>query len=148
MKDKNLALERFLALDLHLLALDSAAAPPINFAGLILIIEREIGVLLEDANLAHPLRADPARGDVGDAAVLETQPRIGDVFAPAQDRHADGIDRLHRRPNEMQNNFQIVNHEIEHDADVGAAIRKRRKPVRLDEARMRQARLERAQAPD
>src|SRR5438105_1160447 len=45
----------------------------------------------------------------------------------------------------MQNYFQVVDHEIEHHADIGAAIRKWRKPMRLDEARMREARLERAQ---
>src|SRR5438105_11889848 len=45
----------------------------------------------------------------------------------------------------MQDYFQVVNHEIEHHADVGAPIRKWRKPMRLDEARMREARLERAE---
>ena len=55
-KGKDLALERFLFFDLNLGALDSAADLAINFAGLVLIIEREIGVLLEDTNLAHPLR--------------------------------------------------------------------------------------------
>ena len=45
----------------------------------------------------------------------------------------------------MQNDFQIVDHEIEHDADVGAAIWIRRKAMRFDEARMGQPRLERAQ---
>src|SRR5712691_7433106 len=45
----------------------------------------------------------------------------------------------------MQNDFQVVNHEIEHDTDVGAPIWKRREPMRLDKARMRQTRLERAQ---
>src|SRR4030095_1732387 len=45
----------------------------------------------------------------------------------------------------MQNDFQVVDHEIEDDANVSAAIWKRRKAMRLDEARMGQARLERAQ---
>ena len=88
---------------------------------------------------------DAARGDVGHATILETDARVGDVFAPAQDRDADGIDRLHGRPNEMQNNFEIVNHEVEHDPDVGAAIWERRKPMRFDEARMGQARFQRAE---
>ena len=120
----------------------------INFASLVLIIEREICVLLEDTDLAHPLGTDPTRGDVRDAPILETEARVGDVFAPAQDRHANRINRLHRRPDEMQNDFQVVDHEIEHDTDVGAAIRKRRKPMRFDETRMGQTCLERAQARD
>ena len=45
----------------------------------------------------------------------------------------------------MQNDFQVVDHEIEHDADVGAAIRERRKPMRFDETRMGQPCFERAQ---
>ena len=118
---------------------------PIHFAALILIIEREIGVLLEDADLPHLLGADPAGGDVRHAAILETEPRIRDVFAAAQDRHADGVDRLHGRTDEMQNDFEIVDHQVEHDSDIGAAIRIRRKPMRLDEARIRQAFFQRAQ---
>jgi hypothetical protein len=39
------------------------------------------------------------------------------------------------------NDFQVVNHEIEHDTDVGAAIWKRRKAMRFNEARMGQTRL-------
>ena len=54
---------------------------------------------------------------------LETQPRVGDVFAPAQHRHPHGIDICQGRTDQMQNDFQIVNHEIEHDADLRAAIR-------------------------
>ena len=45
----------------------------------------------------------------------------------------------------MQNDFEIVNHQIEHDADVGAAIWIRRESMRFDETRMHQSRLERAQ---
>src|SRR5947209_8833345 len=45
----------------------------------------------------------------------------------------------------MQNDLEIVNHQIEHDADVGAAIWIRRESMRFDETRMRQSRLERAQ---
>ena len=45
----------------------------------------------------------------------------------------------------MQNDFQVVDHEIEHDTDVGAAIWKRRKAMRFNEARMGEQCLERAQ---
>ncbi len=117
----------------------------VDFAALILVIEREIGVLLEDANLAHALRTDAAGSDVGDAAVLETQARIRDILAAAQHRHADGLDRLHGRAHEMEDDLEIVNHEIEHDADIGAAIRIRGEAMRLDETRMREPFFERAQ---
>ena len=42
----------------------------------------------------------------------------------------------------MQNDFEVVNHKIENHADISAAIRVRRKPVRLDETRMHQVRFQ------
>ena len=42
----------------------------------------------------------------------------------------------------MQDDLEIMNHEIEHDPDIGAAIWIRRKPMRFDEARMSQAGLD------
>src|SRR6266540_1639570 len=72
-----------------------------NFTALILIIEREIRVLLKHTNLAHALGTDAARGNVCHTTILETQPRICDVFTAAQDRHPHRIDALHRRTNEM-----------------------------------------------
>ena len=45
----------------------------------------------------------------------------------------------------MQNNLEIVDHEIEDDADIGAAIRVRREPMGFDETRIGQAFFQRAQ---
>ena len=45
----------------------------------------------------------------------------------------------------MQNDFEIVNHQIEDDTDVGAAIWVRRETMRFDKTRMGQSRFERAQ---
>src|SRR4030095_1119162 len=73
------------------------ARQPQEVALLLLIIEREVSVLLKNANLAQPLLADAARGDVRHATVAETQPHIGDVFAAAEHWHTDRIDTLHRR---------------------------------------------------
>ena len=52
-----------------------------------------IGVGLEEPDLAHAVAADPAGGDVGDAAGREPQPRVGDVELRRQHRHADRLDR-------------------------------------------------------
>ena len=38
---------------------------------------------------------------------------------------------------ERQHDVEIVNHQVEDDVDVEAAIRKRAEPVHLDEARVR-----------
>ena len=45
----------------------------------------------------------------------------------------------------MQDDLQIVDHQVEHDADLGRAHRVGRKPVRLDELRPREQRLQRAE---
>src|SRR6266404_6859049 len=84
-----LTLERLAVFDLDLRARDFPVHAPIDFAALILVIEREISVFLKDTNLTHALGTDPARRDIRDATVFETQPRVGDVFAAAQHRTAD-----------------------------------------------------------
>ena len=52
------------------------------------------------------------------------------------------MNRLHRRADKVQDHFEVVDHQVEHDADLGAAWvqafalrRIGREPVRLDEAR-------------
>ena len=45
----------------------------------------------------------------------------------------------------MQNDFQIVNHQIEHNPDLGAAIWIRREAMCFDETRMGQALFQRAE---
>jgi hypothetical protein len=52
---------------------------------------------LEEAQLADTLGADPAGGEVGDAARFEFHAHIRDVNLLRQDRQADGADFLHRR---------------------------------------------------
>ena len=47
-------------------------------------INRDVGIVLEDAHLALGFGTDAAGGDIGDAAVLELEPRIGDVGAVGQ----------------------------------------------------------------
>src|SRR5207245_6015953 len=101
-RDK-LLLQRFLAFDRNLVACNLSRLAPINLAALFFVIEREIGVLLKNADLAHPFGTDATRSDIRDAAVFERNPRVRDVFAAAQRRHADGLERLHRRSPELQN---------------------------------------------
>jgi hypothetical protein len=43
---------------------------------------------------------------------------------------------------EMQNDFQIVDHEIEDHTNVSAAFGVRRKPMRFNKTRMRQVLFE------
>src|SRR5581483_3797796 len=102
--------KRFLSFNIDPIARDMSPNPSIDFATLILVIEREVSVLLKDANLAKTLGTDTARGHVCHAAIFKMQSRIGDVFAPAKDRHPYRVKTPERRAHKMQNDFQVMNH--------------------------------------
>src|SRR5437588_11787673 len=125
-KGDDLLSQRLLFFDRYWFASDFPSLFPINLAALTLIIERKVGVLLKDANLPHSLGADSTGGDVGNAAARKSQSRVSNIFSATKHGHAHGIDAFDRRPHQMQNDFQIMNHEIEDDADISAAIRIRR----------------------
>jgi len=102
------------------------------------VIERDvagIGRAAEDADLAHPLRADAAGGEIGDAAVGKPQSHVGDVLALAQHGNAHAVHAGHGRFHKRKNHVEIVDHQIEHDADVRAARGKWRQAMALDELR-------------
>src|SRR5215211_9359551 len=82
----------------------------IDLAALILIIEREIRVFLKDSDLAHPLGADAAGSHVCHATVFKVESRVCNVFALTKHGNADRVDTPNRRTDEMQNDFEIVNH--------------------------------------
>src|ERR1017187_5172912 len=116
----------------------AVAGDAMNKSFLQAVIERDvagIGRAAVDADLAHPLRADAAGIEVGDAAVGEAQAHVGDVLALAQHRNAHAFHAGHGRFHEREHDVEVVNHQIQHDADVRAARRKRRKAVALDETR-------------
>ena len=57
--------------------------------------------------------------------------------------HADGVHVLHRAAHQIENDIKVVDHQVEHDADLGAARaqpgarrRVRSQPVRFDEPRL------------
>ena len=64
------------------------------------------------------------------------QPRVRDVGLRRQHRHADRLDRDDLGRHDRQHDVQIVDHQVEDDVDVEAAIRKRAEPVHLDETRV------------
>ena len=123
----------------------SGTREPVDETLLCLVVEREIRVLLKHADFSQLLGRNARDGDVRDAAVFKTQPRVGDVLAAAQHGYTDGIDTLQRRADEVQDDLDVVDHQVEHNADFDAAVRIRREPVRFDETRTRQSRFERAE---
>lgn len=88
------------------------------------VIEGEVtghGTGAEDADFAEALGADTAGGEVGDATVGEPEAGVGDIFGLAEDVDADGIDMSHGRFNKRQDKIEVVDHQVENDADISAA---------------------------
>lgn len=63
--------------------------------------------------------------EVCDAPVGETEPSVDDVFSFAEDRLSHGVDFAQRRGREREDEIDIVDHQIEHGADIGRAEAKR-----------------------
>ena len=106
-----------------------------RWPGLVHEVEREVGVVLEDADLPRLLEAHAAGAQVGDAAVLELEAGVGDVLGLRQHLHAHAVDPPDRRLHEGQHDADVVDHEVEHDADLGAAQLVGRQPLGGDEPR-------------
>src|SRR5947199_8368783 len=98
---------------------------PVNFAALILVIEREIRVFLKDPNFAHPLGTDPAGGDIRHTTIFEMKTRVGAIFVTAEHSAADPVDTPKRRANKMENDPQVFDRPIASDTSIRAAVRVR-----------------------
>ena len=100
------------------------------------VIERDvagIGRAAEHADFSHALGADAADGEICYAAIGETQARIGDIFALAQHGNAHAFDADDGRFDEREHDVEVVNHQIEHNADVHRAGRVGREAMAFNE---------------
>ena len=90
---------------------------------------RSLRSRLSDTRLAVTLAMQPFG---------EAQPRVGDVDATASApaRPTASTDAQRRR-HHAEDHVEVVDHQIEDDVDVGAALGERREAVALDEARLR-----------
>jgi len=114
----------------------AVAGDAVDVAFLGAVIEGDVsggGAAAEDADFAHAFGADAAGGEVGDAAVGETEAGVGDVFAFAEDVDADGVNTGDGAFDEGEDDVEVVDHKVEGDADVGAAGRVRGEAVGFDE---------------
>lgn len=110
-----------------------------EIAFLFSVVQRDVAgrlAVAEHADFSHLIKADPAGGKVGDASVLEANSGVGDVFGRAQNGKADAFHRNGGRPHKGKHDVQIMNHEIQNDADVRAASGKGGKPMSFDETRL------------
>src|SRR5690606_40056103 len=89
---------------------------------------------LEHADLAHLLQAHPAGAEIGNAAVGELDPGIGDVLGFRNEADSHAVDPRHLRLHQLQHDPDVVDHQVEHHADLGATRREWRQALGGDEA--------------
>ena len=110
-------------------------------------VEREVAVGLEQPEATDPLSRHPGRRGQCHGAVGELDPRVGDIQVGGEHRQTRRPHLGGRAAGEMQHQVQIVDHEIEHHGDVGAAGLERGQAVALDVAGSVEIGLGRAERP-
>ena len=88
----------------------------------------------------HLTARDPRGGQLGLQAVLEFQPGNRHIQVISDQRPARSTDRAQLGLGDLQQDVQIVDHQLVHHAHVAAPARKGTEPVHADEARPAQAR--------
>ena len=104
------------------------------------VIERNILSRLEESQLAHPLRRNPARGKVRNAPGLKLQPHVRNVHLPRQNRQSDRPHFFDRRLRKRQHDVEIVDHQIQHNIHIQRPRSKHAQPVHLKKHGLRQQR--------
>jgi len=107
------------------------------------VIDRDVLVGLEEAELSDPFRGDARSGKVGNAAGLELDADVGDIDAGRDDGQADGANLAHRRGSKGEHDVEIVDHQVEHYIYVEGAGREDAEPVGLKEHGAAQTGLDR-----
>ncbi len=97
------------------------------------IVDRDVLVRLEEAELADAFSTDTAGGEIGDAAGFELNADVGDVGFWRKDREPDSTDFAHGRLREGEDNVEIMDHKVEDDVHVEGARSENAKPVGLKE---------------
>lgn len=88
---------------------------------------------LEEAKFADALRGDAGGSEVGDAAGGEFDSDVGDIGLLRQDGEAHGVDLRDRRLCQVENDVEVMDHEIEDYVRVEGARGEDGEAVRLEE---------------
>ena len=110
-------------------------------------IGRDIHVGLKDAQLSHRRLAHAARRQVGDATVGEFDARVGDIDVTGEHAKAARRDVGRLGARQRAGEIEVMDHEVEHHVDLGAAPLESGEALGLDEHRAVHARLHRAEGP-
>jgi len=104
-----------------------------DLSRLVSIVERNVGVFLEDADLTLFFERETRSGDVGDGSILEFQPDVCDIFEWCQDIDAGCVKTGNVGFYEAEHDIEIMDHEIEYDAAIVDAAGEGPKAVDLEE---------------
>ncbi len=85
------------------------------------VVDRDVGVALDDAELSDSASGDAAGGEVGDAAALKGQPGVRYVLVNRNGGHTNGVHRDDRGGDQVKQDIEVVDHEVKDDADVERA---------------------------
>src|SRR6185437_12604601 len=96
-------------------------------------VERKISGRLEDPELPGALPRDAGGSDDRDGPVREFDAGVRDVDVRGQERRTRGPDVRDVLPHQLEDEIQVVDHEVEHHRHVRSAGREGREPVTLEE---------------
>ena len=99
----------------------------------------DVGEAFASPDLHLPPRrteVNPRRTEVGHATVFEFEPGVGHVFVAAQQCLPHGEHVAHVGPDQVKHQIDVVNHQVQHGADIGRTSGERADPGRLDESRL------------
>jgi hypothetical protein len=82
------------------------------------VVERDVGIVLKDADFAGDFVVHAAGREAGDCAVLEKDARVCDVLCAREQETTRRIDSLYFGPYEVRDDIDIVDHEVERDAGL------------------------------
>src|SRR4051812_29256073 len=103
-----------------------------NFGFLFQKVNRDIGITLKEAALPHTLQRNPAGGKISDAAIVEFDACICNVWCIAHNSNTTRMYFFHGRLYNTKNNIYVVYHQVMNHGDIRTSWVKFSKPVSLD----------------
>ena len=113
-----LALERLGFLHGDVLAFEAGGSQVDVVAGALVEVHGHVAGALEEPPFARAFFAEAGDVEVGDAAVLEDEARVGDVHVRGEDGGAGGVNALERGVDEFEDEADVVDHQVEDDVDL------------------------------
>jgi hypothetical protein len=96
------------------------------------IVDGDVLMGLEEAELAHALGADAAGGEIRDTTGGELDADVRNIDFARENGKADGLQGVDRRLHQAEDDVEVVHHEVEDDVDVERARSEDAEPVRLE----------------